>query len=291
MKKLFFPIVIGVVSVAAGCVTTNAHWDQAGFHQDHYGWEVPYLAGQKRLVGADWKLDNYHYDTAAGRLMPKEGNDYVAYVREDEDGDGRIEYNEKQRIFLYDLRFVHARNNGVIWVQTFRVPLSDADRDLDVVLANYADSLAGTGLNWQGTIFNLSVPRTRSFTVFVNDKKETKVGLYPAQEALIELAETSRLQLNKEERSLKLRVVLSKFSYLEESRPEMMNSANARSVNVNGNTFKQRTAVILIGYVNDPDHFESGVGDFEDFRGRLRWHPRAAAGRPAALPKTETPIR
>ena len=280
-----------MVSVLAGCVTTNARWDQAGFHEDHYGWEVPYLAGQKRLIGPDWKLDNYHYDTVAGRLMPKEGNEYVAYVREDENGDGKIDYNEKQLVFLYDLKFVHARNNGVIWVQTFRVPHADEDRDLDVVLANYADSLAGTGLHWQGSIFNLSVPRTRSFTVFLNDKSETKVGSYPAVGALIELAETSRLQLNKDERSMKLRVVLSKFTYLEELRPGVVDPAQARSANANGNTLSRRTAVILIGYVNDPDHFESGVGDFEDFRGRLRWHPRAAVARPPAAPTTETPIR
>src|SRR6266478_3316996 len=162
MKRLVLPIGLVVASVIAGCATTATRWDNAGFHEDLYGWEVPYPAGQKKLVGADWQLDNYHYDTVDGKLVPKEGNEYVAFVREDENGDGRIDPFEKQRVFIYDLRFVHARNNGVIWVQTFRIPPANAARDLDVVLANYADSLAGTGLYRQGSIFNIVVPKTRS---------------------------------------------------------------------------------------------------------------------------------
>src|SRR5205085_5223538 len=91
----------------------------------------------------------------------------------------------------------------------------DADKDLGVLLGDYADSLAGTGFYEQGSVFGLSTIRARSFTTFISDRKDVRLGPHQALSASIEIAPTDRLRIDPQHRSAKLRVVLTKFYFLE----------------------------------------------------------------------------
>ncbi len=111
-------LVMVIVSLgsAVGCTTSSGEWNKQGFEEKTYGWKAGYPAGQTRLLGAAWQLDNWYDDS--GALVAKDGPKYVAILEEDEDRDGKIDSSETRKVFVYDLKYVNARDNGVIWVQT-----------------------------------------------------------------------------------------------------------------------------------------------------------------------------
>jgi hypothetical protein len=46
---------------------------------------------------------------------------------------------------IYDLRLANVHDDGFIWSKAHPLTFDDSRLNLDVIIANYADSLAGTG--------------------------------------------------------------------------------------------------------------------------------------------------
>jgi hypothetical protein len=285
------------LTAATGCLASTGEWSGRGFQQKTYGWRADYPAGQAKLLGPDWQLDNWQNEN--GQLVAKSGERYVAVREEDENRDGTIDASERKQVFIYDLKFVNAHNNGVIWVQTHPLHDFNADKDLDVMLRNYADSLSGTGLYEEGSVFGLRATKARSFTTFVNDQRETRLGPHRALSASIELAETERLRDDPSRRASKLRIVLTKFEYLVRlAAPAGTTQVDVPAPGDNQGTssWKKQTAVMLVGYANDVEHFDAGLQDFEAFTSRLDWPavlPSAPAPAPPpgrALPQNAPPV-
>jgi hypothetical protein len=304
MKQLVFAAVC--LLSTSGCLTTSGRWNAEGFEERTYGWKARYARGKTTLLGRDWRLDNWRSE--GGTLVAKDGPGYVATLQEDENRDGTIGADEQRQAFIYDLKFVNTRNNGVIWVQTRTMHPQDAEKDLGVLLGDYADSLAGTGFYEQGSVFGLSTVRARSFTTFIGDRKEIRLGPHQALSASIEIAPTDRLRIAPGERSAKLRVVLTKFYFLE----SVENSSGplggvgdrvpqAPIVREGNQPWRKQTAIMLVGYFNDMAHFDAGAQDFDGFATRLEWpipHPvetvpleiaPPTAAPPAATPPTAAP--
>ncbi len=176
MQRLFAVTFLTLLA-ASGCATTQATWSSTGFEQKDYGWSVSYKDPKaKRLLGPEWQLDNWAADPYSGELKPKDHGEYVAVREEDENRDGVIDSSERQNVFLFDLKLTSARDNGVIWVQTFPMHPLDVHRDVEVLLSNYADSLSGTGLYAQATLYGTVQPKTRHFTAIVAERRFTKLG-------------------------------------------------------------------------------------------------------------------
>lgn len=263
MQRLFVVTFLTAL-MSNACATTQATWTDSGFAQKDYGWAVTYKDPQaKRLLSPDWQLDNWAPDPYSGELKPKDHGEYVAERREDENRDGVIDQTEKEKVFVFDLKLVSARDNGVIWVQTFPMQPLDAGRELDVVLSNYADSLSGTGLYAQATPDSIEQPKARQFTAVIASRQRTRLGPHDAIDAVIEIADTAQIRLNPAYRAGKIRVVLAKFQYLTPYEP--LTGARAKSpwpvVRQNGETKFKKSAVLLIGYRNDVEHFQPSALD------------------------------
>ena len=181
------PVLAAVAAGLVGCATTGGGaWDASGYTQQVYGWNAAYPAGQQALLGPEWQLDNWKKGDRRNASQEKTGGRYSAMSAEDEDGDGRrLCASEQKEVVLYDSKFLNARDNGVIWIQTRPVsPRRTSGAILDVLVENYADSLVGSGLYEQGTLFGTAKAMARSFTTFVKDKTATKLGPHRAVAAL-----------------------------------------------------------------------------------------------------------
>jgi hypothetical protein len=241
-----------------------------GFEQARYEYRLAYRdPSQKQFLGPDWQLDNYYMDPAWHELKPKQGPDYVAVREFDQNGDGVISAYEKNEEPIYDLRFVNAQDDGVIWLKAHPVARVDSRRDLEVVLNNYADGLAGTGLYAQGNLFSIERAKQRQFTTFVTAKEPVKVGPLTGLAGLIEIAEVEKLRLDPQYRSEKVKVVFLRFGYCEQSDLNVGPIDNATPVTRNGHTCYRRPALFIAGYANTVARFDSHLKDFDQALGQL----------------------
>jgi hypothetical protein len=297
VKQKIAVLALAVVALAAGCAEGSGNvWSHQGFEQKTYGWKATFPAGQKDLVGPDWRLDNWT-PRGDGTYDEKQGPNYVAEVRHDDDGDGVIGQDEVKRTFFYDLRFTNVRNNGVIWVQTTTISAGDAGKDLDVLLENHSSSIAFSG----GTVMVLPSATLSDFGLFrtiISDRTEIELGDHPALSASIR----RELAADKSAAGPKAiipttRVVLTKFDYIDavSHRPRAEAARWSNGPPPPAWAPQRRTALMFVGYSNDSERFDAGLADFAKFLGRLSLPralgPRAAPAqsKPAQPTPAETP--
>lgn len=269
----------------------------AGFDQPRYGYHVTYRdPAAKEFLGPGWKLDNYYVDKQWNKLEPKKGPDYIAIRELDEDDDGVISPTEKNEEPIYDLRFLNAEDDGVIWIKAHPVARADSRRDLEVVLNNYADGLAGTGLYAQSNLFNVQRTKQRQFTTFLTTKEPIQIGPLKGLAGTIELAEVEKLRLDPQFRSERIKVVFIRCSYFVPVfqlgvAPVSSTSSSvdgARVVKHNGEDCYKRPALLIAGYANTVSRFDSHLKDFDQALSQLVFSPESAPDgaegkKPAAL--------
>lgn len=193
----------------------------------------------------------------------------------DEDGDGSISSSERKDESIFDLRFVNSRDNAVIWLKVHPLAPANADRDLEVILENYADGLAGAGLFEQSSLFGVANDKVRQFTTFIVTKEPAKVRALPAIHGVLEIADVEKLRLDPKHRDSKAELVFAKVSYLEGLGHSPPNSSHSHVVNVGSDEYgklyaERRTGLLVIGYYNDAVRFDSHVDDFHALWKRVR---------------------
>ncbi len=256
-----------------GCVRGAGQLDTTAFVQADYGYKVAYVDPKtKALAGADWTIDNFYVDKR-GKWQPKGGADYQATREFDANGDGQIEFGERSTEYIYDVRLVNARDNGILWVKAHPVRGADAHRELDVVLNNYADGLAGAGLYAQSNLFNVEHVHERRFTTFVNAKQAVDVGGLRGLEATIELAETDKLQVDPSSRSEKVRIALLKLYFYESTRSAPGCGDRWPVFTKGKESLCRRPGLLMVGYANTADRFADHVADFEQLLQRISFEP------------------
>jgi hypothetical protein len=247
----------------------------AGYSQETYHYRIGYRdVGQKIFITPDWQLDNYYLDPKFNTLKPKGGPNYEATREFDADGDGVISDFEKTEEFIYDLRFTHAKDDGIIWVKAHPVAASDARRDLEVELGDYADGMAGTGLYAQGNLFNLEKVKARTYTTFVTSKHPVTVGPLSGIVGEIELADTERLRIDSKYRSGKVKVLLARFVTQPAPRGRATMNRPASSVQSSSSMVP---ALLIVGYYNTAAKFDEHVKDFDLLLGQLSLSPGSSA--------------
>jgi hypothetical protein len=276
------------VLASAGCATSGGAWTAKGFAQEKYGWKADYVPGQKVLLGPAWRLDNWATD-ARGILSEKIGPGYTA--SRDEDGDGVITDWERNNVYLYDLKFTNVHNNGMIWVKSRPLDEADAGKDLDVLLENYVSEQVGVGY----VLWNLKAE--------VSTRDDVKLDKYPAISALVQLVPVKPSSDDRTATaSQKMHIVLTRFDYVatEQATSSVGSMQQTRSASSNTGTRRRRTAMLVVGYINDGERFDTGVGDFAKLLAELKLPDEPAAAlkpgakkpapaAPAAPPSPATP--
>jgi hypothetical protein len=271
-------LALTVACLASGCATSGGTWNDAGYRQEYFGYEVAFRdAKTKAIAGADWQLENYRADSTASDLVEKTGPAYVAIREQDVDQDGTISESEKIEEPTYDLRLTNRKNNGVIWLKAHPFLPEDADQDLEVILANYADSLSGGGLYAQGNLFGVERDKVRNFTSVLASKQIAPVGSHDALVGTIEIAEVDRLKQDPGQRSGIVKVALVKIRCLTVGNCRRLSYRRARErelrrwpvVDCRGTPCHARTGLLVVGYYNTPEYFAAGVPDFEELLKRI----------------------
>lgn len=266
-----------------GCATNSgANWNKRGYSQGLFGYEVAYHDVKDRtLIGPDWQLDNFRRYTG-GHWEEKKGYDYTATRAQDINQNGTIEFAERRKEPIFDLRFTNRKDNGVIWAKAHPFLPSEADQELEVILDNYVDSLEGDGIYAQGNLFSVERERVRSFTTFVVSKQVTRIGQSDALSATVEIAEVEKLKSNPKHRSGMVQVVMVKMHCLT--------PANCRSMapswpwtTCRGRRYRAPVGLLVVGYYNTPSHFDKGLPELKKLLERISF--------PNAEPIAVPPIR
>jgi hypothetical protein len=282
MRALFLAPAAALV-VFVGCMPPKVGTiGPTGFEQQLFEYRVDYGdPAHTSFLGPDWQLDNFSSTT--GFMAPKKGPDYEAVRELDEDNDGKIAPNERTPEPIYDLRFVNAHDNGVIWFKAHPLDARRAKIDLDVALNNYVDGLSGAGHYAQSTLFSVEHEKVRQYQSFLASSQPTKLGPHEALAAEIEIAEVERLKLDPKSRSAKVKLALARFTYYQPVDYERNNTAKVwRQVTHNGVYCYERPALLIVGYYNTASKFDDHVKDFDRALAQLSFTGGAPASPPAS---------
>jgi hypothetical protein len=275
------PVLLLAAACATGCAKAGMVISPDAYRQTTYGYSVPFSStGVSAALGPDWRLDNFTCDSG-GDCKEKRGRDYVALREYDEDRDGTVTPSEKSKEAIYDVRFVNAVHGGVIWVKAHPVHPEDARLELAAIVSTYADSLGGTGLYAQGSVFSIEQPKARQFTTFVTNEQAIELGPHKAIAATVELAEVAKLTQNPAHRDSKVRVIVTKFKYFhpldrwskEAFRKGKRDKSDDPVVERNGEPGVEKVALLMVGYYNTTARFDDGLGSFESFVSSLQFDP------------------
>jgi hypothetical protein len=232
----------------AGCATGNGSFRDDGFHHDSYPYDVRYAEPQARsILGPDWRIDNYivRPDGSVGEAKTADGYEGNQVI--DLDGDGTP---DKRKVFYYDLRLTHRRTSATIWLQTFPLAPSYADRDLRVLMHDYVEALSGTDFYATLDGPGHKGPEAKTYAATVRTEKPSTLGPFEAYDATIELANVDQLRLDPNRRHGVVRVILARTDY---RRAWTLNSRDVSNI------------VMRVGYSANPEDFEAGLPDFERF--------------------------
>jgi hypothetical protein len=233
-----------------------------GFRNKVHGYKIAALSGADAskgvLMPSDWLLDNYYWDHET--LTPKSSPGYKTRIEFDLDGDGTID--RKESAFTHDLRWVHARHNGVIWIRS--VPVSTRLRhvDLDVLLADYVNEMSGAGYEGVDFAGERTVTEHRYVAKIVRQTPGTLAGR-EAIDSELEVANSEQLKLDPKARWQRVRLLLARGPIDHYVRP------------AGAGELRPFPVVIVLGYLNSPDHFAEGQPDFDDLVSRFMIHKRS----------------
>jgi hypothetical protein len=266
---------------AAGCATSGGTFNDTGYRQEAFGYQVAFRdAKAKTFAGADWQIDSHRHDTISGQLEEKTGSEYVALREEDLNQDGSIGFGERGEEPIYDLKLLNKKNNGVIWAKAHPFLPETAETDLEVILDNYVDALAGHGRYAQGNLFGVERAKVRNYTTFLVGKRLEKIGDRTVLTGTIEIAEVDRLKTDPAHRSGVIKLALVKIRCLtigncRRENPDVNVESGKREldrwpiVDCRGKKCRARSGLLIVGYYNTPAYFESGLSDLDDLLKRI----------------------
>jgi len=213
----------------------------------------------KVFINNDWLVDDWIYESGFGGYTKKKGKEYYGNILTDADDDGTMESTPG---YFFDLKLINKKTNGVIWIQTFDMPAKHEQKQLDVLLDNYVDSLAGTGYYIEGNIYSLLHSKERKYATKIVQQQTTTLGNRNAIRARIEIADIDQQKFNPDTPVDLLEVVILKVPI-----EKMLYNPN-----VGLNTTKKGKAILLLGYLNSAPHFEEYLDDFDVFLKLIKFY-------------------
>lgn len=232
-----------------------------GYQSNNYSLSVENDPSSSALLPPEWKLDNYYMATARGgskkaALQPKDGEEYKTSFDFDLDGDGKSDHDEEE--YVYELRFTHRNHDGTIFLRTLPLSVDQGAKHLDVLLSNYAEASTGAGYEVVKLNENTSVLVEKRYAVTVSGRSKAELAGREALVARLDVANLDQLKLDPHARKEQVELVLAHTAYVYEIKNARQESPSHFPV------------LLLVGYANQPEHFEEGLKDFRNFLGRLK---------------------
>ena len=137
-------LVAATASACGSTVTQSAAFRSSGVHVQLASTVVSFAdPAVRRVVDGDWRLDNFEANSSGLPGRQKTGPNYETRLSLDADGNGTPEHVET--VAAFDLKFVHPKTGGQMWVR--HVPMSPAAAALEmhVLLRDYLASIEATG--------------------------------------------------------------------------------------------------------------------------------------------------
>jgi hypothetical protein len=251
-------------ALAGGCATIDSQFTAEGFVDRRYGFRVAYADPAARtLMDANWILDNFVFNDDGSPQAEKGAQSYLTSLAFDVDGDGEMDTERDMR--LYELRFVHRRDGGVIWMRTIPVADRFAQTDLRLLAHDYVEEVAG-GDYYAVRLAGQSVVEDVRFATAIVDEGETAVDEQSAYRVTFDVANVDQLRLDPNSRSARVRLVLVRPPY--------------RSRVSVGRDFHDYATLVAVGYSNAPEYFDAHAAEFDTFLTRLELVPPSDGAAP-----------
>jgi hypothetical protein len=215
-----------------------------GYHNELYGYSIHYSdAAARAFVSSDWVVDNYF---AGPDGLPGKAKSDEDYRRERTfELDNGAKHTAK--IDIYDLRLVHKKSSAVLWVRTVVLEPRDRERDLRVLMQEYAEELSGTGF-FATDVGKIKIG-ARQFATKITEARPTTLAGFEAFDGTIEIANVDQLRLDPASRSDMVRVIFARTPYVY-------------SVE-DGYTSAKLPVLLVVGYLNNPTDFARQQPDFD----------------------------
>ena len=258
MKTILFAATIFFI---LSCGPSHGVMNKEGFFYKDYGYSVLFKQPTKRhILDWYWYIDNWKFQTTTPAWSLKDGRNYLGYRIVDKDDDGTL---ERERVYFFDLLIKHKTTDGVIWIQSFDLQHKNKWKKLGVLLDNYVDSLAGTGMYIEGNVYSILQKKERKYASNVIKTEPADLGPYKALRATIELIDLDQLKAVPDYKGKKLEVVIVKINVTRKVKA-------TTSEHLVDTVSKTERAVMLIGYHNSAKHFDKYLKDFDEFLGRIK---------------------
>ena len=270
---------VGAVLLVSGCRTGQGALSPTGYAPYDCGYEVKFANREQRsLMAADWRLDNFRGN--ADGFRPKLGSDYEAELFLDVDDDGKT--NSLGVLPIYDLRFDHRRNAGVIWISSVPLDSGNKEKELRVLADSLVERFSGGGnvmVQIQG--YDRATNTDRRYAAKLQRRAEGTVAGKPAHSVTVDVSNVDRLKVDPTNVEARITLVL-------------VRTGASRSY---GGFTLPFPLLLLAGYANAPEDYADGESDFASLMSRvsingqtgfqMKESARDRAPAPAPTPKPE----
>jgi hypothetical protein len=253
MRSLALATVATALALSVGC-TPASTFGADGYHHELLPYSVHYSSPPKKtFVSEDWKIDNYETAADGSPTQPKSGEHYRGTIRLDL---GNQQYRTLSADY-FDLRLENKRTAAVLWVQTRPADADDIERDLRVLVEEFAEQLAGANLYLEerdSTEKSRPVARERSFATKIVDGQNVKFQGRDAYVATIEIANVDQLKLDPNARSFIAKIMFVRTGYTRDLNDDVSDRPHHVPI------------FMRIGYGAGPAEFGPGLPDYEAFQ-------------------------
>ena len=251
-------VTLGVCSglVGGGCATIVGMLGPTEFRHSVFAYRILRDA-EGHFVSEQWMVDNFYEER--GRVLPRQGPDFVTELSLDLDGDGTWE--DAGSFPTYDLLLRHTRDAGTLWARTIPLSRRFDQTELRVLARLYVESVAGTGtvvtaVRQSDGAVEVTAD-ARRYATQILEERPWAVGGYEAYLITFQVANVDQLSLS--ESSLWQRATIAFV------RPGFLwKAGDYRSETV-------FPTVLVLGYSNLPEDFEAHASDFERFVESIDW--------------------
>ncbi len=252
------------VGLSGACSSIDSQFQTVGFRDRTFGFRVAYVdAAARALMGPDWMLDNFVFNDDGTPQAEKTAERYLTTLSFDVDGDGEMDTDRELR--LYELRFVHRRDGGVLWMRTIPVADRFAQTELRLLGHDYVEEVAG-GDYYAVRFAGRDLVEDVRFATAIVEEGELTVDGHPAYRVTFDVANVDQIRLDPDSRTARVRLVLIRPPYRSR-------------VSVARDTHDYAT-LVAVGYSNAPEYFDAHTAELDDFLSRLVLVPSPGGARP-----------
>jgi hypothetical protein len=268
------------VALLSGACSKPGGLVKWGYDHPKAGLRILYKdASKEQFIDDAWRVDNFYRGTSGG-WSRKQGTDYYGIRLVEDERRGHV---RQEHAHFFELKLNHAETNGVIWVQTFKLPTKHKATKLEVLLNNYVNSLSGSGLYLEGNIYGLQQIKVKKYSARVRHKRWIRLHHYNALRARIDIVNLDRFKVSSKDATTSVDVVLLRYWWTSTKEVQ-----DPRNPVVWVKTRLHNPVMLVVGYKNAAAYFEKQRPDFQTFLQQIRFrnHPQPSIAPPTVVSPT-----